>query len=55
MKLWEFLETLDDKLDAKGISSLDVEVCIQEVEGSHHFDVMFYAVDTGNYLFKVRF
>jgi len=55
MKLWEFLQTLDDKLDAKGISSFDVEVCIQEVEGKPQFDLLLYRIDNGKYIGKVRF
>ena len=55
MKLWEFLERLDDKLDTKSVSTLDVEVSIQEVEGKPQFDVLLHRIDNGKFIGKLRF
>ena len=53
MRLTEFLERMDDTLD-DGVSTMDVEISIHEVDGSYQYWVMFHSIDTGKELGKIK-
>ena len=57
MRLTEFLELLDDKIDLCDplLSTMDVEVDIQELDGSDGFVLVLSPVDPGTDSGRIRF
>ena len=54
MRLAEFLQRLDDKLDTE-ISSLDVEIEVREREGSYGFDLVLIDLEDGREIGSIKF